>query len=222
MAIQTLTTDLSIDALKDENDYTRARLTFDADAKDLTAHVEALTARIKETRLGQWDVWEGEILAQARVDAANAALDDLTGDFARDLLYVVRERESPRFRRYFPVAPNEVIRLGLQSQLEKTRTWPAVLAAETDATLSAYAERFHAAIAEGDAALEARRQAATARATHRLDVILPLFDDVNAARQSLYGVLVQRGAERKRDRQWAASFFRRGARSARREPGAEQ
>jgi hypothetical protein len=222
MAIQTLSTEMSIDALKDDNDYTRARMTHDRDAKDLAPQFEALSARIKETRLGQWDAWEREVLAQARVDAANAALDEVTTDYARDLLYVVRDRESPRFRRYFAVAPNELVRLGLQSQIEKTRTWPALLAAETDATLSAYAERFRAAIEEGDAALEERRNAAAARATHRVEVILPLFDDVNAARQSLYGLLLQRGVERKRDRQWAASFFRHGARSTRREPGGEQ
>jgi hypothetical protein len=80
---------------------------------------------------------------------------------------------------------------------------------------------YDAAIAEGDAALEQRREAVTARATHRLDVILPLFDDVNATRQSLFGLLTQRGVERKRDRRWAAGFFRRGAR-ARREAGGEQ
>jgi hypothetical protein len=218
MAVRMLDDKISLDLLKEELDYTLARLRHDADAKDLAAPLQPLVARLKEARLAQWDHWEHETEAQAQVDAANDALDALSEDLLHDLVHQYRDWDSPQLRRYFPGTPSALIQLALETQLERCRSWPQMLAGEGDATLKAYADGFTAAIAAGDEAIAARRTAATARATHRLNAIGPLFADVNAARQTLYGTLVQRGVERHRGRRWATSFFRAGTRAPRREP----
>lgn len=102
------------------------------------------------------------------------------------------------------------MRLGLQSELERVKAWPESLAGEKDAKLSADGQALAAAIEQGRKALDARSAAAAARADQRVREVLPLIDDVNAARLSLHGLLAQRAAERDLPRDWPDRFFLHG------------
>jgi hypothetical protein len=217
MAVPYLEPTHAIDNAWSELAYTRARLKHDANARDFVPQIEVLIERSKQLRSEQQGAWEGEIDAQAGVDAVNDALDVTTVDFGRALDNEIRDRKSPAYRRYFPVPPSEVVALGLENELERVRSWPDYLAGEESAALKAFGDRFREHIAAGDAAVEARRMAAAARANHRASAIHRFFDDVNGARQSLHALLTQRAVERRLGRRWADRFFRHGS-TPRRQP----
>ncbi len=208
MAVPYLESTQAIEGVWSELAYTRARAKHDPNARDLLPPIEALIERAKQLRTEQLGAWEGEIDAQAGVDAVNDALDATTVDFGRALDNEIRDRKHPTYKRYFPIPPSDVVALGLESELERVRSWPEYLATEESATLKAFADRFREHIAAGDAAVEARRMAAASRANHRAAAIQRFFDDVNAARQSLHALLTQRAVERRLGRRWADRFFR--------------
>jgi hypothetical protein len=217
MAVPYLEPTQAIDNAWGQLVYTRARVKHDPNARDLLPQIEALIERCKQLRTEQLGAWEGEIDAQAGVDAANDALDATTVDFGRALDNEIRDRRSPAYKRYFAVAPSDIVVLGLESELERVRSWPDYLAGEESATLEAFGDRFREHIAAGDDAVEARRMAAAARANHRATAINRFFDDVNGARQSLHALLTQRAVERRLGRHWADRFFRHGS-TPRRQP----
>jgi hypothetical protein len=148
------------------------------------------------------------LVAEAKVENADAALDSATATLNTTLLHLENQkRDSARFKLYFRDAPNMVIRLGLASQLDVVKGWPTALGGETDASLQSLAAGFTTVIAAGTAAIEARAQAVLATATHRAREIVPFVDDLNAARQSLFGELTRLAAG-KRPRGWPERFFR--------------
>lgn len=211
--IRTIQHDDALDTVWEELVYTEARLSEDALAADLAPVFQELLAQLETARHGQREAWRREVVAQARVDAANAALDASTTRLGVRLLAAVEgQRESPRWRRYFKEGPSDVVKLALGRQVERVRGWPASLAAEPEESVRALAAELTARIGAGDAALRSRAEAAAARADQRVREVLTLVDDVNAARMRTMGSLLQRAAERGLPRDWAESFFRRAHR----------
>lgn len=214
--VRTIQHNESLDQIWEELVYTEARFLGDPLTKDLAAAHAALLTQHESVRAGQRAVWRGEITAQAAVDAANARLDTTTGAFGAKLLGIVSgRRDHPRFKRYLPEGVYAVQKLALARQVERIRTWPESLRGEPEGELQAFAAQFEARIAEGTAALQARAQAEAARADQRVREIIPFIDDVNAARLSALGRLLQRTVKHDLERDWAEGFFRRGARRAR-------
>lgn len=213
--IRTIGHDEGLDTLWSELVYTLARLRAKALTRDLATNVEALLARVAKAMAGQREVWRAEIEAQAQVDEADDDLDDLVDGVDKELRRALDEdRADPRYKRYFGVAPNEVIRLALGSELEKVRGWPKSLAGEPEKPLEALSKPLATAVTAGDAALEGRTEAAAARADQRVREIYALVDDVNAFRESLFGILIGRGVANKLPKTWAARFFRKSAHAA--------
>jgi hypothetical protein len=64
----------------------------------------------------------------------------------------------------------------------------------------------------GNQVLERRRKAAAARGDHRVRSVATLMDDINSARQSLFGTLTKLAADNRLSRNWADRFFRHGSR----------
>ena len=215
MSIRTIKNSESLDSLWDELVYTEARMLKDPDAKDLVAPITALIKRWEKVDLGQRSAWRAEIVAQAWVDAENENLDETVGAVSDGLLVVTRkDRNHPRYRRYFKKTASEVIRMGLQSELEVVRSWPQSLKTEPEAALSTLGAELEKNVTEGDAAVEARSAAATHRTDHRLREIVRLIDDANGTRRSLYGQLITRGEEKGRPADWASRFFQKTTTSA--------
>jgi len=214
--IKTIQYSESLDTVWEELVYSEARCLKDANAKSFAKDFGGLVERCDEVRGGQRSRWRAEIVAQAGVDAADDGLDDTVDDVDVELAHVLRgDRASPRYKHYFSKPKNEIVRLGLESELGKVRAWPVSLKNESEKPLQKLSPRLESDIAAGDAAVAERVAAAQERAVHRLKEITTLIDDVNAARRSIYGTLLTRGEELKLESDWASRFFRRTARAPR-------
>lgn len=217
--IYTIPSGASMDAVWSELVYTEARLLKSRDAEDLRPAIAALLTELDRIRAGQYAVWRAEIVAEAGVAAANDDIDDDVADIDRRLQGAIpgtaaERRKSPRYKRYFREAPSATIRLGLKSELEKVGTWPASLRTEPEAALQEAGVTLEGHVTVGRTALTERSNAAGATADHRVREIVSLIDDVNGARRSIFGVLVQRAAERGLPADWPHRFFRTSTRGS--------
>lgn len=217
MSIRSIYDSESLEAVWDELVYTEARLEKSEHARAHAPLFAALLQRWEKVSAGQKKAWRAEIAAQAAVDEANDDLDDLIDDVDGALQGVTgRDREAPRYRRYFSQSPSVVRRMGLERELAVVRTWPQSLATEPEPALKSVGRRLQEGIKSGDAAVLTRSQAAAARADHRVREINDFIAEVNGTRQSVYGMLVTRGQQEGLPKDWAGRFFRKktAARSA--------
>lgn len=217
--LATLSQDRSLSSTWEDLTFTEARLLGDANVRELAPMFTELRKRLESVRNGQNDVWRDEVFAQAAVNAADDALDDCVHDLDLALKHAVSgDTSAPKYRRYFPEAPSSIIRMGLESELGRVRTWADSLSGEKEEELKALGARLGTLIAQGDAALAGRRKAGAARSDHRVRSIASLVDDINNARLSLYGTLARKAAELHLPRNWPDRFFQHGSRTAKAEP----
>lgn len=223
MAVRTIFQDSeSLLSVREELVYTKARIAKNEHARDLVAPVADLLSRWASVSQGQLDCWDAEVEAQAGVDEADDGLDDTVNAFDAELLHLEgQKRTTPRYRRYMSTPRNQIVRLGLGSEVEKTRAWPAALATEPEPSLKGFGTKLAACIATGDAALDERTQALGATATQRAREIATFIDDVNAARRSLYGILTDRAAKLGLPKNWPDRFFKHRSVERKGEPPTE-
>lgn len=151
---------------------------------------------------------DGVVRANARVSWLDLRLDGRVRAFANELLRDAGgNKDDKTFRAYFPEAPNEVIRLGLESEIERCERFQTVrervaLSKAAAAKLAAV----EAAISEGKAALQGRRDAFAARTGVSLDVE-SWKDATNGARESVYLQLRTWALENGEERGYADRFF---------------
>ncbi len=195
--------------------YSLDRLEADPDTRDLAAMLEPLLGALATVHAAQKAAWRDENRGDAAVRYADQVLDDAVDALWNQLLFLAdRRTDDPRVRTYFPKPRSEVVRLGLQSQLAVVGSWPTALAGEPEPELQALGVRLQQAIDAGQAAVSRRADAVLARATQKAREVLLLKDDIQAARQSVYGELVRRAAAARRPRSWADGFFRTASRAA--------
>lgn len=221
MAIYTIKHHDSLDAIWNILVYEDTRLASDPDAIDLAAGSGALLERWMDVNAGQRSAWRAAIAAQASVDANSSALDHAIEEIDAQLLWILRDRESPRRKRYFNKTCHELVRLRLESGIEAVRSWPASLKTEPEPALRALGERLEAVIAAGNASLSERVRAAATTGDHRVREIARFVDDVNAARRVRYGLLIQRAEERGLPRDWPGQFFKKSTQAPRRKKAPE-
>jgi hypothetical protein len=140
--------------------------------------------------------WRDRVLDRAVQGFANELLRDAGGN-----------KDDKTFRAYFPEAPNEVIRLGLESEIERCEAFDTVrkkfpLSKSAAAKLAAVDEALDA----GRVAIKARRDAFAQRMGVSLD-IATWKDAANAARESVYVQLRAWGLEHGEERGYADRFF---------------
>jgi hypothetical protein len=151
---------------------------------------------------------DGVVRAHARVAWQDLRLDRRVRAFANELLRDAGGRADDKtFRAYFPEAPNEVIRLGLENEIERCERFATVrgkvaVSKAAAAKLAAVEE----AITDGKAALKARRDAFAARTGVSLDVA-GWKEASNAARESVYVQLRAWALEHGEERGYAERFF---------------
>jgi hypothetical protein len=210
MAIRTISHDAeSLLAVREELIYTKARMVKNEHAKDLVAPVADLLARWATVNQGQLTRWDAEIEAQAGVDEVDDGLDDVVNALDAELLHLEgQDRSTVRYRRYMSTPRTQIVRLGLASEVEKTRAWPAALATEPEQTLKDIGAKIATAVSLGDSALEERTLSGGATATHRARDIATFIDDVNGARRSIFGILTDRAAKLGLPKDWPDRFFR--------------
>ena len=216
MTIRVIRDNEALETTWEEMVFTESRLLGDANAKVFAANITGLVSRLEQVRSGQLGVWREEITAQAAVNALDDRLDDWVRSFDLVLQTIVKQdTTSPRYKRYFAVPPSQIIRMGPEKELNRVRAWADSLATEPEAALQEQSAQLKSIIVDGDQALERRRNAATARADHRVRDITSLLDDINGARSSLYGALMQQATELHLPRDWPDRFFRHAAKTAR-------
>lgn len=203
----------ALESVAQELLFTESRLKSDEHAKDLAPPMSKLISDVDQVRTGQVAASRDEVTAHAAVAAADDQLDDCIKAFDRGLQDVVRgNTESPRYRRYFAGAPWTYIRLGLESEISRVGGWPASLAGEPEQPLKDWGQSLTKLIAQGQAALEQRRQAVAARKDHRVRSITSLIEEINTARATLYGDLAKKAASAGLPIDWPSRFFRRSSR----------
>lgn len=219
MSIRTIRDSESLDSIWEELIFTEARLSGDAKGKSFAPAIADLIARLETVRSGQLDSWRKEVTAQAEVDAMDDQLDDFVHALDLALQSATQQNtQSPRYKRYFSEPPSSIIRLGLETEINRVRPWADSLATEAEPTLQQLGARLKEIAANSDAALERRRKSATTRTDHRVRAITTLVDDINGARRSIYGSLVRIAAEQQLPADWPNRFFRRSSRSAKAQP----
>jgi hypothetical protein len=186
-----------------------ARLLNDKNAEDQAPEVDALLDRWEIVKTGQRKAWRAEIIAQAGVDACDDDLDDTVDEVDNELLRVERDRDTPRYKRYFKKARHQIVRLGLESEIEEVRTWAPSLKSEQEKPLKQLGTRLAGNIETGDAAVAERQAAAGKTSDQRVREIVRFVDDVNASRRTRLGILIQRAEELKLAPDWPYRFFKK-------------
>ncbi|HEY1956217.1 MAG TPA: hypothetical protein VGH28_11395 [Polyangiaceae bacterium] len=219
MSIRLLRYDDALDTIWDDLVYTEARLSADKRAKDLAKAVSALVARVEKVSLEQRAKWRAETNAEAVVDKCDDDLDDQVSAFSNDLSHAEGgKKNTARYKLYFGSSATDVIRLGLKSELEKIGGWVSKLKKEKLAALGGHAKAFTALASAGKAALAARTEAQSARASHRIETIHTLVDDVNAARISIAAELDTRAVKLRLPHDFSSRFFRHSTRAPKPQP----
>lgn len=173
--------------------------------------------------LAEWNTIDGErrdaddalVDAHAHVAATDDLLDQATDGFARRLRHDLRSDDHPTFRKYFPESPSEIIRLGLESQLERSAQFH-VVAREVplDPEAKAILGEIAALDQRGRAVLAERVKAAQAVAQISLRV-QAWKDKANAARRSLDNLLDAHALAQRLPRDYADHFFPQTGKSRR-------
>jgi hypothetical protein len=199
---------ITLDDLHDELLFTEARLEAEGLLPLGVVELAGLREEVLAAEAAQRGVRAAAVRARAKVAAADAGLDALVIDLARELLYAAGgDRSSPRFVRYFTEAPSALARLRAEKQSAAMAHWPAALAAEPEAALQALAPRAEAALAAAAEALADRRSAERARADLGLDVLGPLVDAANRLRRGVEAELEGHAVDAGLPPGWARSFF---------------
>jgi hypothetical protein len=214
MIIRTIRDSESLDSVAEELVFTASRLDSDEHAKDFAPAFATLISQVDQVRSGQVGASRDEAAAHAAVAAADDQLDDWILAFDRALKTVVQGNTlSPTYQRYFTSAPWTFVRMALESEISRVRGWVDSLASEPNQSLKDLGARLATLIAQGEAALDRRRKAVSARSDHRVRSITSIIEEVNLTRAALYGKLATRAAEADLPRDWPSRFFRKSPRT---------
>ncbi len=135
-------------------------------------------------------------------------LDPLVTELASLLIHEVKQdRSDPKFRRFFPEPPNEVVRMGLESEIKRTKLFFNVAEeVPTSPEAKAILAKIAAAHKQGDAALKAREEATfhVARISLRIQT---WKEDANGIRRSVENKLDAYANENGLPRDYSDAFF---------------
>jgi hypothetical protein len=199
----------SLDAVWEELTYTEARLLEEEVAKDLAIQLPGLRERLIEVQRRQRDARQRERIAQFAVDATETLLGKVVRAVEKELLRLCGgNRQHPRFLRYMAQISGLPLRLGLESEIERLRSWTELLAKEPESSLKEHGARLVDALIEAIEVLEERQRAAFQAADRRVREVVRIIDDFNAARRSLFLLLAERAIEHRLPADWPEQFFR--------------
>lgn len=163
---------------------------------------------------------DGVVTANACVAWADHVLDNAVRGFANEVLHDVGGDATKRnFTAFFPEPPSEVIRMGLEAEVDRCERF-AVVAEKVPLSKAATAKlaAVTAAMEAGKAALARRRDAYNAQAQASLDVA-SWKESANATRVSVFVQLQAWALEHEEERAYADRFF--PVRTATRRKGAK-
>lgn len=198
----------SWDSARGSTLFTLAALEASGDHSKLEAALGKQFAKWDTIELARREAEDGIVRANARVSVRDAQLDRAVKAFANELLRDAGGKvEDKTFRAYFPDAPSEVVRLGLESEIEACEK---LVNTSAKVTVSKRANEHLTAIKramdEGRKVLAVRREAYAKQALVSLD-IASWKQAANAARESIYVALQAWGIDHGVGREYADAFF---------------
>jgi hypothetical protein len=219
MALRLFTDDTNWEQARKDVRYTATSLGVRQKHEHLGKPLVALLARwqgIDEQRRAAEDAL---VDANAAVGALDEELDEAVFRLVSRLLFEVDHNSAhPTFRAYFPEPPSEVIRLGLESEIARTKELFKV-AEERNASSEVHA--ILAVVADlhrrGEEALRVREQAFLGLGRVQLHV-QDWKDSANAARRSIASVLESHASKSHLPRGYVDGFFPPAARTSKK-PG---
>jgi hypothetical protein len=191
--------------------FTEAALAASGVHERLARPVEQLLARWSTVWQARRDAEDAITRANARVSWADVRLDGAVMAFANELLRDAGGKsEDAVFRAYFPEAPSQVIKLGLEAQIERCESFAVVASKRKLGAGAAKALRaVDEAMRSGREALAARKTAYVQQAQAALDA-QTWRESAEAVRQSVYVQLQSWALENREPRSYAENFFPSG------------
>ena len=199
--------DTSWEAARKSVRFTAARLAADPTHRKHEKAVRALLAEWGTIEQARRDADDGVVDANALVAYCNDRLDDTTGRFVRRLRNDFGGDDNASFRKFFEESPSEVINLGLESQIGRSKDF-FVVAEAVPLTRDAKAilDEIGAIMKDGKTALEGRETATIGVAKISLRV-QTWKEKANAARRSLENILDTYATGNNLPRDYAGRFF---------------
>lgn len=132
----------------------------DADLTRLADRVRGVLSDWESLDANRRTLRRAVLQASAQVHVADASLDASIAAFARDLL-ALHGKDSEQYKRFFPEAHEEIIAMGLESELPVVTLVLAQLDASTDVnpTLTAHTDALRSGLRLGNGALANRADA---------------------------------------------------------------
>jgi hypothetical protein len=189
--------------------HTSATLTASEVHLAVAKPLKALLTRWNETDQERRDADDKLVDANALVAWIDVRLlDPLVIELGSLLLHEARQdRSDPKFKRYFPEPPNEIVRMGLESEIKRTKAFFHVAEeAPPSKEGKAILAKIAAVHKQGEAALAAREEATlqVARISLRIQT---WKEDANGVRRSVENNLDAHANGHGLPRDYSAAFF---------------
>jgi hypothetical protein len=202
----------------------RRSVRFTASALGATT-LHASMAKTPRALLKKWneidearrDADDALVDANAKVAALDGDLDDLVLDLANEILHEAKQdRSDAQYVAYFPDAPSEIARLGLESEIERTKKFFVVASEHKPSkAVAAVLAKIKDVQTRGSAAL-ADRVEATAEVAKVSLRVQTWKEDANGARRSIDNALDEYANQNKVSRDYTDRYFPQVGRSSRR------
>lgn len=203
-----------LDSVAEELTFTASILESEEESKEYAPAVREKIGQLDKVRSGQIEASREEVAAHAAVTSADTRLDMWITAFDRTLKDIVRgDTKAPLYLRYLNSAPWTFVRMALEAEISRVRGWVDSLASEPNQKLKDMGAQLATIIVQGEAALDRRRKAASARGDHRVRSITSIIEEINVLRAALYGQLSTRAAEAGLPLDWPSHFFRKSSRT---------
>lgn len=214
MSLFTLRYAMSLSKVREEILYTKVRLRANPLTSQKVQEYEDLLKECDVVLAMEQTLTDAKLETSALIDGIDAIVDPLIDRLSNGLLdRTGQNRDSELYKRYFGTArPFEVKRPVLGQELEIVRGWLPSLTSSTDEELKALGAELAVAVAAGDKAEEAYKDAERKLTDfRRLGERKAFIDKANRTRQGTYGELAQlphtaQGSSLPRD--FASDFFR--------------
>ncbi|MFO0588581.1 MAG: hypothetical protein U0441_13615 [Polyangiaceae bacterium] len=191
--------------------YVEAALLADDAAKELASPVtETLDGFPKILQL-DLDSQRAQIRASARSVVADGKLDGvIRGLYSAVLHLVAQDRKRPELKTLFPTTIGDAVRFALRKQLDVAGALVEKLSFKyyPDDLREAHTKELNKAMKHGRSVVQELTDAETARGHARID-IKEWKTEANKTLRSVYGQLVDLGAQKGQPPKWADMFFPR-------------
>ena len=209
MAMALFTDKTSWENVRKDVRHTASTLTASEVHLPVAKPLKALLTRWNETDQARRDADDQLVDANALVAWIDVRLlDPLVVELASLLLHEAKQdRSDPKFKRYFPEPPNEIVRMGLESEIKRTKAFFSV-AEEVPPSKEGKAilAKIASAHKQGEAALAAREEATlhVARISLRIQT---WKEDANGVRRSVENNLDAHANGNGLPRDYSDAFF---------------